>query len=231
MLSAVLRLFALLSSVTLLAACGADMPTRQQLAEQYPEVTSDLTPENKAIMCPFLRMIERAGLFVEADNDTAVLNRSTVVNGTGEFGCDTLFCSTLANSTGAAQGLSGKVDVELLASTPGISHECGLTFAFGGKAVDDMVRAHTLDRLFALADENGQLTFSDLMEVKLAICAEQGVEISALGDGEVKLIFAFLGGVDRGFVDYSDVDAFLHARLPETITSQRLSTSLLSRVN
>lgn len=225
-----LRLCAVTLAAVFLSACGADMPTRDELAELHPDVTNDVVPENKQIICPFLRMIERAGLFTEDGNETGVLNRMTVVSGTTEFGCDSLFCSTLANSTGAAQGLAGKVDVEALASTPGISHECGLTFGFGSKQVDDMVREDTLDRLFALADEDGRLVFNDLMSVKLAICAEQGVEISALGDGEVKLIFAFLGGVDRGFVDFADVDAFLHARLPETITGQRLSTSLLGKV-
>lgn len=225
-----MKAFAAVLASLLLAACGADMPTREQIASQYPEVTTGEVPENLNIMCPFLRMIERTGLYSSDDGEPGVLSQATVVSGTTEFGCDSLFCTTLASTTGNRQGLAGDINIEALASVPDISHECGLTFAFGGQQVSDAIREDTLDRLFALSDAEGRLTYNDLLNVKLEICAEQGVTITDLGEGEVKLIFAFLGGVDRGFVDFSDVDAFLHAQLPQTITTRRLSQALLSEV-
>ncbi|MDX1696105.1 MAG: hypothetical protein R3208_20230 [Ketobacteraceae bacterium] len=205
------------------------MPTRDQLATKYPAVTDSGVPENKNIMCPFLRMIEKTGLY-DSNDDDSVLSQATVISGTTEFGCDSVFCTGLASTTGNKQGLQGDIDIEDLANVPDISHECGLTFAFGSKQVDDAIREDTLDRLFELADAEGNLSYDDLLSVKLAICAEQGVSITPLGEGEVKLIFAFLGGVDRGFVSFSDVDAFLHARLPGTITSKRISASLLNSI-
>lgn len=224
-----LKSIALLLASLILAACGADMPTRETIATQYPEVTDNQVPENLNIMCPFLRMIERTGLYSPAD-EPGVLSQASVVSGTTEFGCDSFFCTTLASTTGNKQGMGGDINIEDLANVPDISHECGLTFAFGSQQVDDAIREDTLDRLFELTDSEGRLTFADLMSVKLDICAEQNVTITALGKGEVKLIFAFLGGVDRGFVDFSDVNAFLHAQLPETITTRRLSQSLLSEI-
>ena len=224
-----LKTWLLILSSFFLAACGADMPTREQLATQYPEVTDNSVAENKNIMCPFLRMIARTGLY-DTDDESGVLSQATVVAGTTEFGCNSVFCTGLAGTTGAKQGFNGDIDIEDLANVPDISHECGLTFAFGSKQVQDVIREDTLDRLFALTDAEGNLTFDDLMSVKLDICAEQGVTITDLGEGEVKLIFAFLGGVDRGFVSFADVDAFLHARLPETISSTRISAALLNQI-
>jgi hypothetical protein len=67
--------------------------------------------------------------------------------------------------------------------------------------------------------------------VKLEICEAQGVDISGAGNLEVRLIFAYLGGVDRGYILHSDVVRFLHGSMPETITEKLITAGLLSRVN
>ncbi|MCG8673312.1 MAG: hypothetical protein MI867_28240 [Pseudomonadales bacterium] len=219
-------------AVLLLSGCGADMPTREQIVEAYPSVVDDAVPENKNVLCPFLRLIERSGLWEgETDPDTSTIAVSTVVDGTEEFGCSSLFCNTLANPTAAAQPGPGGVNIEALHTAAGFAHECGLTFAFEGTEVDDATRQSTLDQLFELSDENGHLSYNDILSVKLSICESQNVEITALGEGEMKLIFAYLGGLDRGYVTYDDVERFLFAKLPETITTRRLTQAMLSELD
>lgn len=215
-----------------LLGCGADMPTRDELAEKFPDAVGSDVSENEKVLCPFLRMIERAGLFADTvDPDTNTITTATVINQTAQFGCDRFLCSTFANAVALGQPGPGGVNIEALHTATGISHECGFTFAFGGSVVDDFTRQQTLDRLYARADENENLVYEDILAVKLAICAEQGVEITAIGEGEAKLIFAYLGGMDRGFVAFSDVEKFFHAELPESITLQLLTQDLLSSVD
>ena len=79
-------------------------------------------------------------------------------------------------------------------------------------------RATNLARLAALADEEGRLTLEDLQAVKNQICDEQDVIITVPDQTEVLLIWTFLGGTDRGYIDYADVDRFFHAELPEFVS-------------
>ena len=61
------------------------------------------------------------------------------------------------------------------------------------------------------------------MKVKLDICKSQDVKISGPGKLEVELIYAYLGGRDRGFIEYDDVVRFLHAKMPLTKSVSGLS--------
>ena len=219
--------------VFLLMGCQqGPAPTREALVEKFPDIEAgSLRAENKEILCPFVRMMERAGLFDEETNQESPLNVavSSVRNGAEDFGCATVECGAVASAVANAQG-GGGIDLELLHEANGIAHECGLTFAFGGTEVDDEVRAETLSRLAELADEDGNLIYDDLLAVKLEICAEQDVTMTTPGETEVKLIFAYLGGVENGSVPLSDVDRFLHATMPEYKTTSWVNATLLGNV-
>ena len=198
---------------------------RAELVAKYPNIAeSSQSEENKKVLCPFLRMLERAGIFdPEKEKQSSItVGIIKVARAAREFACPLLACGGVATAVSAGQlsQLStkvGAVNVEALHKAVGIAHDCGLTFAKGGTEVDDQVRANTLAELKLRSDEQGRLDFSDLEEVKFNICESQGVESSAAGDLEVGLIYTFLGGKERGFIDYSDVELFLNAKLPKTL--------------
>lgn len=215
-----------------LLGCGADTPTRDDLAAMYPDVLSDSTvAENPKILCPFLRMLNRAGL-VDSESTTGKQYVSTteLVSASTKFGCSVRFCGGLAQGTAVAQpGLNG-IDIEALHTARAVAHECGLNFAYQGTEVDDTVRQTTLDALQELADDQGRLSYSDLLAVKRGICEQQDVNMTLIGQSEVKLIYAYLGGLDRGYIDFDDVERFFHAELPETLTSKRITEQVLLQV-
>ena len=213
-----------------LAACeNGPAPTRDEIVEKYPDVAvGSLRAENPEVLCPFVRMLERSGLF--DDEASLIVPVSDVVNAAHEFGCASLECRAVANIAEAAQGVGG-VDIQNLHQAGSIAHaKCGLTFAADGTQVEDEVRQATLNRLFELADDNGHLVYDDIKTVKLEICAEQDVEMSASGETEIKLIFAYLGGMDQGFILFSDVERLLHAEMPETKARSWVTGSLITSV-
>lgn len=199
--------------------------SREELVSRYPDIEEGSQQvENPKILCPFLRMLERAGLFNPELETQSRLTVSIIkiASFAREFGCATIGCGGVATAVSAGQLTQfqtspGKVNVEALHRAVGIAHDCGLTFAKGGTQVDDKVRASTLAALAARADDEGRLVYQDLEEVQLAICDAQGVKRSAPGKVEIGLIYTFLGGNKRGFIDYSDVERFFHAELPKTI--------------
>ena len=139
-----------------------------------------------------------------------------------EFSCDIVQCGTVATtvSTGqvsTATSITRSVNLESLHTALGVAHDCGLAFSKGNHEVNEAHRAKTLRALASLQDKEGHLQYEDLVSVKESICASQGVANTFAGKTEMKLIYSFLGGNVRGFIDYSDVERFLHAELPLTI--------------
>ena len=198
---------------------------RQDLADTYPSIEEgSLEPENVEVMCPFLRLTERAGMFDRGADEYAPLKASIfeVAMAARDFGCSLYSCGAVATAVSAGQifnGTSsvGKVNLESLHTAAGVAHDCGLTFAHGGTVVDPVVRDRTLDALGDRADSAGHLSYSDLRAVKQSICDEQGVSMSFAGSIEIGLIYTFLGGDRRGFIDHEDVVRLFHAELPKTI--------------
>ncbi len=224
------KYIALLSTLLVISACeNRQAPTREAIVAKFPNVDAGSSQaENSAILCPFLRMLERAGLF--EDEPDLIVPARKVTDGAVEFGCGRLECGGVASVVSISQAVGG-VDLQRLHEAPPVSHDCGLTFGLGETQVNNDVRQATLDRLQQLADANGRLVFSDIETVKLEICAAQGVNITAAGETEIKLIYAYLGGVDNGFVMYSDVEKLLHAEMPATKTTEWVDAGLLNRVN
>lgn len=68
--------------------------------------------------------------------------------------------------------------------------------------------------LTVLQNGDGYVTLEDLRQVKDDICAQQGVSSTSPGRSEVNLIWTFLGGEVRGFIETSDVERFLNGKLP-----------------
>lgn len=215
------------------AACDPQTaPTRQTLVAKYPAVEQgSARPENKKVICPFHRMLERSGIYDEEIMPQTALTVPTqsVTDASLEFGCATNSCGPVATAVDLAQSGSG-IDLLRLHQANGISHQCGLTFAPGGSEVSDAVRDATLARLQTLADANGHLSFSNLMLVKQEICASQGLTMNAIEESEIRLIYAYLAGVDNGFILLSDVDRLLHATMPVNKTTQWVDSALLARV-
>lgn len=198
---------------------------RDELARRYPAIEEgSLKPENPKILCPFHRMLERAGLYDREKKRQSALTVSILKISAyaKEFGCLVVGCGGVASLVSAGQvteatTFPGYVNLEALHSARGVAHECGLTFAKGGTTVSDSVRASTLAALKNRADSFGRLSFEDLEAVKESICESQGVSNTLAGKTEIGLIYSFLGGNERGFIDYSDVERFFHAELPKTI--------------
>lgn len=205
--------------------------TSEELRTQFPNITENSTrPENKKILCPFHRMLERAGLYdekVKSNSPEIFVDIPTISSAAQTFGCQKEGCGPIALIASLGQ-LSyprdvtegkvkwGQVNITRLYHARGLAHDCGLTFAKGGKEINDEVRAKTLQHLKDISSAVAPYTLSldALMYVKKEICAEQGVEITKAGIVEVNLIYEYLGGKERGFVEYGDVEKFLNAEMP-----------------
>lgn len=206
----------------------------EQLVHDYPSVgENSVRKENKTILCPFLRMLHRSGAFDARNpqNNSKIMTTIVrLVSAAREFGCDVLACGPVAAAVSAGQvshgsdltsgrARFGNVNLARLHKARFVAHDCGLTFAKGGTTVDDEVRKSTLARLKEISDASsnpGELRKKDLMKVKLEICSKQNVKMSLPGEVEVGLIYSYLGGDDRGFVEYADVVRLLHAEMPKT---------------
>jgi len=222
----------LLGGLSTLAACAPPTaPTGDELVAQFPSVgANSARPENVRVLCPFQRMLERAGIYDEELSTSDTVTVGTVTDASEVFGCARGSCGPVATQVSVGQGHRGEIDLEALNHADGISHECGLTFDYGGAQVSDAARDATLARLTELADGDGHLAFAALRAVKEEICAAQGVEMTSAGEIEIRLIYAYLGGVEHGFISLSDVGRFLHATMPETKTDQWVNSALLSQV-
>lgn len=199
-----------------------------ELMAKYPSVGAESPRvEDKRILCPFWRMVERSGALdlIKAKRTSEIMvSVRKITNMAYEFGCKKLGCGTVAGlvSVGQLPRLAtrvGHVNLSKLHKATGVAHDCGFTFEKGGNVVSEVQRAETLARMKDIADHNevkGQLSQEDLMNVKLQICAEQGVKISKAGEVEVGLIYSYLGGKDRGYILYSDVERLFHGIMPET---------------
>jgi hypothetical protein len=215
-----------LASLIFVGNIQADPLDREKLVAKYPGLEQGSgRPENKQILCPFHRLLERAGVYDEeiGYGGELLVNIVTMTSKAKEFGCKILACGPVATAVSAGQVATestsvGKVDIAALHRSLGISHECAFTWAKGGGMVSDAQRDTNLARLKALADADGRLTLGDLQNVKNQICDEQDVVHTVPGQTEVFLIWSFLGGTDRGYIDYDDVDRFFHAELPKFVS-------------
>ena len=77
------NIFSILSMLSLtMAGCDGPVPTRAEIAEKYPDVEQgSARPENTRVLCPFVRILERAGLF---DDEVGI---AAYENGYGEVRC------------------------------------------------------------------------------------------------------------------------------------------------
>lgn len=207
----------------------AQYPTSEDLIEKYPNISeASQRAEKKEILCPFWRLIERSGALDAVDrarSSDVMISIRQLTRKAQEFGCKWIECGAVGSLVSGGQlthiGVTSPLHVNIskLHKARGVAHECGLTFEKGGTKVSEVQRATTLARLKKLSDAKnvpGILHEEDLMKVKLQICQEQGVKITKAGSLEVGLIYSFLGGKDRGFIEYEDVVRFFHAEMPKT---------------
>jgi hypothetical protein len=242
-------------------------PSCTELTEKHPEVLDPNIREDKRVLCPFLRIIQRSQLLVDEVKANLQLEAfkgfqlpvsiQKIIGVTQEFGCSGTACGAVATQVSAGQ--SGKelakvgptdiVDIGNLSTAKGVAHECGFTFAYGDTAVCPKTRAATL-KIFEARAKEGRLSFQDVMEVKKEMCkrdfalSKNGTlptknKISASGDTfdlttadltEVNLIYTYLGGVDNGYILYSDLDRFFHAEIPENKTKYLIDFPLFAHL-
>lgn len=220
--SFVVSAFVIVSASSQLQAAG---PDREALAKKYPSIEEgSRRPENKKILCPFQRLLERAGIYDASKKNQSGLYAGILVIGKAaqEFGCKLVGCSAASTFVSGGQILSGTthvgaVNLEALHKAVGSGHEGGFFYAKGGTVVSDEVRKRTLAMIQARADSMGRVSREDLEIVKQQICDEQQVEYSEAMKVEIVGIYSFLGGNDRGFIDYADVERFAHGELPKTL--------------
>lgn len=220
----IFKSFALMSLLLSPALGFSAAPNREILVLKYPGLANPQRAENPKILCPFHRMLERAGIYDMSTDGPGPLLVSVlkITTAAREFGCQIAQCGTVATAVSGGQIATRtssftKVNIESLHTALGVSHDCGLSFAKGSPEVTESHRANTLAALASLQDANGHLSYEDLVTVKESICSAQGVQNTLPGKIEMKLIYSFLGGNERGFIDYTDVERFLHAELPLTI--------------
>jgi len=213
----------------------------EELIHNYPNIGEfSSRKENKNIICPFHRMLERAGVYDTkrpTNNSKIIVSILKIAKKAREFGCEYFSCGSVATLVSSGQLTNGKdlfsgkarfgaVNLTRLHKAKGTAHQCGLTFVKNGTKVSEEVRSNTLRKLEEISESNipaGNLSKENLMKVKLDICKSQDVKISGPGKLEVELIYAYLGGRDRGFIEYDDVVRFLHAKMPLTKSVSGLS--------
>ena len=206
----------------------AKFATSEELTEKYPSISESSTrPQNKKILCPFWRLIERSGALDAikvARKTDVIVSLSNIVDKAFELGCEKFGCGAVATLVSGGQLTKfatriGHVNLSKLHKATGVAHDCGFTFEKGASEISEKQIATTLSRMKQIADSNpiqGTLYKSDLMKVKLQICKEQGVKITKPGDVEVGLIFSFLGGKDNNHIQYEDVVRLFNAEMPKT---------------
>lgn len=163
-------------------------PSCSEVTAKFPEILTDKPAENKQVICPFLRMVERTGVWkdevkhnmAEAVQSSAIvpLRLKNLLAKVLEFGCGDSGCRPVAVGVSAGQqGMSPDkinedsiVDIGRLADARGTAHDCGYTFGLGETAMNPARRAKTLEMLKARAKNGVELGVNDLVEVKKAWC-------------------------------------------------------------
>jgi hypothetical protein len=205
--------------------------TAEELKERHPDLTSDRVG-NAAILCPFVRMLERSGALDDLDNLSddggLVFDARDLYAPVNEFGleCDLATLVPWGTGLGQEQTVTGPADIlfailnpfktvepdlerlfEVDAPSLGNPTECGLNFEGNGASGWSETRySQTISKLEAKADADGHLSYEDLLNTKIETCEELGMEPF---DGDMKLMYNYLGGLDRGYIDITDVANFI----------------------
>lgn len=232
-------------------ASGNAAPTSDELMTAYPKLESNRTG-NPYILCPFLRMLERSGRLdtVQKGDSNYTVDNNDLKAAAEDFGCDSLTAcgpvidlvsSGQRGNTGVWQWLSvlnpfdtPTVDLERLWDAPPVSHECGLTYegGLGNMGVSEARLNSTMTKFALRMDANATLTLQDVVDVKLETCADEGINWTPAGEVEAHLLFAYLGGVERGYVDYYDVERFLQVdnTVPSTKAALEITVFYIGQV-
>ncbi len=226
----------LLLVVTLTPDPSYAQDSREELLRKYPGLSDSSAakrPENPEILCPFHRMIERAGIYdayrVASHEPTEFwVSIKMIAQIAQDFGCSILNCGGAATASSSGQLLTqstrpGYVNLVQLHRAVGAAHDCGFTFPLGGTRVSDSTRLSTLKILESMSDSEGRLRLEDLKQLKRIRCELQGAKMTVPDAIEVDLIFTFLGGTENGTIAYSDVVRLFHAELPETLGTPGLA--------
>lgn len=163
-------------------------PTCSQVSAQYPSVLGAKPDENKKVLCPFLRMIERTGAWKDeikknlsqsvAKSPHLPVTIKVLIEKALDFGCGETGCKPVAVGVSAGQQLlpldkindESIVDIGKLTEARGTAHDCGYTFGLGETEVNPVRRAQTLAMLKDRAKNGSQLLLADLIEVKKTWC-------------------------------------------------------------
>lgn len=163
-------------------------PSCSDVTAKFPEVLTDKPAENKKVLCPFLRMAERTGVWKEEikrnlaqavnSNQILPLTIKVLIAKALEFGCGETGCKPVAVGVSAGQlGISPEkitdesiVDIGRLSEARGTAHDCGYTFGLGDTEVNPARRAKTLEMFKSRAKNGVELSLQDLIDVKKELC-------------------------------------------------------------
>jgi hypothetical protein len=132
--------------------------SRSELVKKYPSIEEgSKKKENKKVMCPFLRMLHRAGALTTVSIKNDIMVRiGELAKASQEFGCGIIACGSVAAGVSGGQlshlkdARSGRakarhVNLTNLPHGRGFAHDgCGLTFNKGEKEISDDRRNKTL---------------------------------------------------------------------------------------
>ena len=57
------------------------------------------------------------------------------------------------------------------------------------------------------------------------------MKVASAGETELGLIYSYCGGVDQGYVTFSDVDKLLHAQMPERKSKFEINKALIAAID
>ncbi len=141
------------------------------------------------------------------------------------------------------------VDIGQLAQAKGSAHDCGFNFTHADIAVNPQIRSRTLARLQQLADGDGRLSYADLVTVKKERCRADYADfghlpgtvfrnqVNAAKDSlipdehdqtEVALIYSYIGGPDRGYIAYGDLEQLFNGQIPDHRSKFLLDGAMLT---
>lgn len=190
-------------------------------------------------------------------NKLLPISVGSLASATAQFGCSSKACGDVAGQVSAGQNslpltsIDAKsiVDLGRLDTASGVAHDCGFTFALGETSLSPETRAASLAQFKVLAVD-GRLDFAAIMQVKKNNCmrdfnlaartgqttknlvnaSNTSLELSRADLTEVNLIFSYLGGIDQGYILYSDLERFFQAEIPFQKTKYLIDAPLFAHL-
>ncbi len=163
--------------------------TCTEIVQKYPSAIASVPAEDKKVLCPFLRMVHRTGVWKQEIINNLLQNAGkgnlmypltikALLAPALEFGCGVGGCKPVAVGVSAGQTKTDPslindmslVDIGNLPDALGVAHDCGYSFGLGEREVNPARRDESL-RMFKARAKNGtDISLADIIQVKQENC-------------------------------------------------------------